>query len=339
MNSIGETHWTRFLFQDLVGGAPGGSSDVTSQITVPHIEEKAGFDTPGDALVLTTADGYRLGAMRYAAAGTRKAKLVIAGAIGVPQGFYRRFAQFAAQAGYDTTTFDYRGIGRSAPATLEGFRMDYFDWARYDLTAAISVSYSRDLPLYVVGHSFGGHAFGLLPNHRLVTAFYTFGTGTGWHGFMSRIERMKVLFMWHVLGPLLSRKGYLAWSTLGMGEDLPIDVYRQWKRWCANPRYFFDDPALAPVVRRFARVHAPLMAANSIDDPWAPPASRDAFMAGYSNAQREVLDIDPALFGMSSIGHVGYFRPAAVRLWKSALAWLDACGRRAATQPACTITF
>ena len=37
--------------------------------------------------------------------------------------------------------------------------------------------------------------------------------------------------------------GYLAWSHLGMGEDLPLEVYRHWKAWCRYPHYLFDDPA------------------------------------------------------------------------------------------------
>ena len=340
MNITTETHWTRILSYDLMASGAGALPSPTSaDVRTPHVEDSAGFAHSGERVDLATADGYRIAATRYRAPTTRKAKLVVAGAIGVPQGYYRRFAQFAAEAGYETMTLDYRGIGLSAPSNLAGFRMNYFDWARYDLTAAISASYSRDVPLHVIGHSFGGHAFGLVPNHRLVTAFYTFGTGAGWHGWMSRIERMKVLFMWHVLGPLLTRKGYLAWSAFGMGCDLPIDVYRQWKKWCANPRYFFDDPEVRHIVRRFARVRAPLMAANSIDDPWAPPASRDAFIAGYANAPRQVLDIDPARFGMSAIGHLGYFRPAAVRLWKSALAWLDASAPAEPSTPSCAISY
>ena len=133
---------------------------------------------------------------------------------------------------------------------------------------------------------------------------------------MAPLERIKVLAMWRVLGPLLTRKGYVAWSSLGMGEDLPIDVYRPWKRWCAHPRYFFDDPSVRHRMRGFAQVRAPLMAANSIDDPWAPPKSRDAFVAGYRNARRQVLDIDPPQVGMPAIGHMGYFKPNAVELRK-----------------------
>ena len=66
-----------------------------------------------------------------------------------------------------------------------------------------------------------------------------------------------------------------------MGEDLPMGVYRQWKRWCRYPHYFLDDPSMQRAVSDFDRIRSPIMAANSIDDRWAPPVSRDAFMVGY----------------------------------------------------------
>lgn len=62
---------------------------------------------------------------------------------------------------------------------------------------------------------------------------------------MSPGERLRVTIMWRVLGPLIVKaKGYLAWSLLGMGEDLPRDVFYQWRHWCQWPRYVFDDPGL-----------------------------------------------------------------------------------------------
>jgi predicted alpha/beta hydrolase len=213
--------------------------------------------------------------------------LVVAGAVGVPQRFYRRFAEYAASIGYSTPTFDYRGVGLSAPTTLEDFCMDYFDWGRLDLAAAVDAMSTPDVPLYIMGHSFGGHTFGLLPNHERVAAFYTFGTGAGWHGWMPPLERLKVLAMRHVLGPVLTRwKGYVPWSVLGMGEDLPLAFYERWKHWCRFPNYFFGDLSVDPCYE-FDRIRAPLMAANAIDDRWAPPRSRDAFIAGYRNAARK----------------------------------------------------
>lgn len=282
--------------------------------------------TTAESLTLRAADGYPLAATRYPAAGTAQASLVIGGATAVPQGFYRRFAEHAAARGHEVWTLDYRGIGRSAPPSLRGFRMDYLDWARLDLAALVDAAHRPERPLFMAGHSFGGHAFGLLPNHAKVAGFWTFATGAGWHGWMPPAERLRVLALWHLIGPVATRlAGYLPWSRLGMGEDLPIDVYRQWKHWCRYPRYFFDDPAQRALREHFAAVRTPIVAANALDDLWAPPASRDAFMAGYRAAPVETLDIDPKAHG--PIGHMGYFRPQAAALWGQALDWFE---RRAA---------
>jgi predicted alpha/beta hydrolase len=272
---------------------------------------------------LLAADGYRLATTHYAPVGPVLGNLIVAGAIGVSQRFYRRFAEFAAARGFSTLTFDYRGIGCSAPPTLRGFYVDFFDWGKLDLAAAVEAMGGSRTPLYIVAHSFGGHALGMLPNHHKVRRACAFGTGSGWHGWMPPLERLRVLALWHLVGPVLTTwKGYLPWSLLGMGEDLPLDIYRQWKRWCRNPNYFFGDPGTGPATRGFAEVRMPIMAVSSTDDRWSPPRSRDAFMAGYSNARLQRCDIDPAQLGLAPIGHLGYFRDAGRPLWSAALSWL-----------------
>ena len=279
---------------------------------------------PADHRQLVAADGYPIAATLYAAPGPARAHLVVAGATGVPQAFYRRFAEFASGRGFTTMTLDYRGIGRSRPASLRGFRMDYRDWARLDLAAAVDALHDPGLPLYLVGHSYGGHAFGLLPSPERVAACYTFATGAGWHGWMPPAERARVWLMWNAIGPVMTAiAGYLPWSRLGMGEDLPLDVYRQWKRWCRYPNYFFGDAQVRDSLQGFAQVRTPIMAANALDDHWARPRSRDAFMAAYANAPLSTLDIDPAAAGLGPIGHMGYFKARAQPLWEAALQWLE----------------
>ena len=277
-----------------------------------------------EPLTLHAADGYPLAALRYRSPTPPRAHLVVGGATAVPQGFYKRFAQHVAAQGVDVLTLDYRGIGRSAPKTLKGFRMNYLDWGRLDLAAGVAAMRAPGVPLWLVGHSYGGHALGLLPRPEQVDAAYTFATGAGWHGWMPPLERLRVQFMWNVLGPVMTRvAGYLPWSRLGMGEDLPIDVYRQWRHWCRFPRYFFDDPQMREVTSRFDDVRFPIVAVNAIDDAWAPPASRDAFMAGYRNAPVRAVTLDSRRSGLGPIGHMGYFRPRAQPLWNEALAWFD----------------
>lgn len=283
--------------------------------------DKAIEPTP---LVLQASDGFRLTVMAYSAQGHRKGHLIIAGATGVAQRYYKRFAEFAAQQGVDVWTIDYRGVGLSKPQTLRGFEMNYLDWVRLDLATLLShVVAQKTGPIWMIGHSYGGHAFGLLPGKEHVQRFATFATGSGWSGWMPPLERLRVWFMWQVIGPLLVRlKGYLAWSLLGMGEDLPRKVFLQWRHWCQWPRYFFDDPQQPLLAHEFAQVTIPIRAINALDDKWAPPASRDAFMAAYSHAQLECITIDPKSISMSSIGHMGYFRPQASALWQETLNWL-----------------
>lgn len=269
-------------------------------------------------ITLTTDDGYALSATRYGAIGAVNGNIVVAGATGVQQRFYRRFAEHAALQGYSVLTLDYRGVGQSSPKSLKGFEMSYLDWGFCDLAAAVDFMSDESIPLFWVGHSFGGHGLGLLPNHQKITAAYCFGTGAGWAGWMPNLERLKVRLLWSCILPLIVwRKGYMAWSILGMGDDLPLGVYKDWKRWCAHPHYFFDDPLMSAVADCYSSVRTPIVFANATDDPWAPPRSRDAFIKGYSNAPVITRDI----YAAKAIGHMGYFRLSALDTWDEMLQW------------------
>lgn len=206
--------------------------------------------------------------------------------------------------------------------------MSLLDWGQLDLAAVVETTARDDgLPLYMVGHSFGGHALGMLPNHHRLNGFYGFGIGAGWHGWMPYTERLKVLFMWHLALPALTWwKGYCPWKMLGMGEDLPRDVFWQWRHWCKYPRYFFDDPKMQGIESRYAEVTVPIVAANASDDRWATVQSRDAFVSGYLNAPMTKIEIAPHSL-QGGIGHMGYFRPSAQTLWHDALEWLSSPAR------------
>jgi predicted alpha/beta hydrolase len=280
-----------------------------------------------ETLQLKADDGTALAATVAAASGSDW--IVVGGATAVPRGFYRRFAEYAQARGVNVLTLDYRGIGGSRPKTLRGYMPDYADWARQDLAAAVAYAAARG-PVYLVGHSYGGHAIGLLPaaQRDQLRAAYVVAGGAGWHGWMPRREQFKVMLLWHVIGPVATTLlGYQPLKRMGIGEDLPVSIYRQWKRWCGFPRYFHDDPAAAELVRAFEDVRLPIAAANALDDSWALPASRDAFFSGYINAPLLTIDIDPRVEGLREIGHMGYFRPqVGAVLWPRMLGWLQQKG-------------
>ena len=268
-------------------------------------------------------DGTRISTTQYMPETITEGHILLAGATGVPQGFYTRFAQYAVAKGFAVRTLDYRGVGASAPKTLRGYRMNYLDWGRQDLSATLEDIEARNpsQAIFMLGHSYGGHGFGLMPNHHKVKKFYTFASGAGWSGHMPQSERFKVWLMWNVIGPIsVPLLGYMHGKVIG-GENLPRDVFYQWKRWCQFPHYFFDDPTMINELAQFELVRTPIKAANALDDAWAMPTSRDHFFKGYKNAPCTTVDIDPTQFGAKGIGHMGYFRRGSERLWDDALDW------------------
>jgi predicted alpha/beta hydrolase len=280
------------------------------------------LEAPVEELQITTQDGYALGATLYPAEGRERGVILLAGATGVPQPFYTRFARFLSARGHTVLTFDYRGIGRSLRGPLRGFKADFRIWAEQDLAAMVDWGLARG-PLVVIGHSFGGHAFGLLPRVNETLGLYVFGSGSGWHGHMPRDEQVKVLALWHGLAPVATRAfGYLPMSALGLGENLPLGVYRQWKRWCSFPRYFLEDPEV-DFAARFARVRVPVVSANTTDDRWATTASARALFSGLTGTTPRFETLDPRVFGIGPVGHMGYFRSQAAPLWEAPLAFAE----------------
>jgi predicted alpha/beta hydrolase len=274
-------------------------------------------------LIIPATDGFPLGATAYGVPGPSSMLVVVAAATGAPQRYYRRFAEYLAARGHLVVTFDYRGLAASRRGPLRDFQADFIDWAQKDLQAVTDWALARG-PTAVVGHSFGGQAFGLLARANETLGLLAFGTGTGWHGHMPWSERPRVLFLWHVVGPVVTRAlGYLPSARMGLGEDLPLGVYRQWRRWCGRPGHWFDDPE-RDFARAFARVRVPVVAFNSTDDRWATPRSAARFMAGYSAAAVELRTVGPAAVGGRPIGHMGYFRAGVAEpLWDQTHVWLQ----------------
>jgi predicted alpha/beta hydrolase len=261
--------------------------------------------------------------------------IALGGATAVPRGFYKRFGDFMAERGVHVITTDYRGIGDSklmlpldsqGKPTLKGFEMNYAQWSTCDLAAAVQWATDRG-PTWLVGHSLGGHALGQLPNQALLQAAFFCGSGAGWGGWMPAADRVKVWALWNLIGPVATRMlGYQPMSKFGIGEDIPMGVYTDWKRWCSFPHYFFDDPApdARAIAAKFAEVRLPVAACVSTDDLWAPPRSRDAFFKGYTGTKVEAIDISAAELGVPQIGHMGYFRKeVGAVLWPKILAWLQ----------------
>lgn len=270
---------------------------------------------------LTAADGAVLGARVYVPAGRPRATAVIHGATAVPQRYYERFAGHLAAAGLRVITYDYRGVGASRPRSLRGFRARMQDWAT-DAAAAMALAREEDAPLLWIGHSFGGQLLGLVDEARDVKGVLLVGAQLGYAGHWPARLQPRIRLFWHLLVPALT--GVLGYypGRVGLGEDLPAGVAREWRRWALQPGYYLGERPDARV--RLARFARPTLFYSFTDDDFAPRQAVRTLLSLLPAAAVVHRRLAPADLGVEAIGHFGAFRQRfAGTLWREALAFFD----------------
>jgi predicted alpha/beta hydrolase len=275
---------------------------------------------------LVTPDGAAIALRTWEPPRIEHGSVVIGGAMGVRQDFYRPFAEWLSRQGWRVTTFDYRGSGASLPTghSLRDVQADLFDWAR-DYEAVVDHAHAAlpGRPLYLVGHSLGAQLPGLLGNQHKVSGMLSVAAGSGyWRENAPRVRRT-IWYFWWVVVPLATRLfGYFPGRKLRKVGDLPRGVILQWRRWCLDPRYSVGAEG-EPVRQRYASVRFPVLALSITDDELMTLRGTHSLVNLYENARREVHRIAPADLSLPRIGHFGAFRPEhETRMWPRMAEWL-----------------
>jgi predicted alpha/beta hydrolase len=267
--------------------------------------------------VQAAADGYPLSMRLISHPEPRHAVLVSSGT-GFPKRFYERFARHLAAKGAVVLTYDFRGIAGSRPEDLGAMVMDYPDWGRWDMPAAVKAlqAAAPPLPILHVGHSVGGHFVGFMPEPNRIARHAFVSVGTGYWGLHHRNYNPLELFFWHGFGPFsLRRHGYVKGGGLWAGTDLPRGVFETWKRWCLKPEYFEEELGDRLRPNAFAAVTAPITSWIFTDDPIATPVTAERLLRVYPNAPHQIVVRTPADQGVRRIGHEGAFRGGMEPLW------------------------
>lgn len=278
--------------------------------------------------IIPASDGFALAATVFEAAGPFEAVVVIGSATAVPRGYYAKFATWlAASASLTVVTFDYRGIGGSRPASLEGFEARMRDWGERDIAGILD--WARDIapgrPVRWIGHSFAGFGPGLAPNHDIVERLLAVATMSGYWGHMRGLEALKVAGIMGLGVPALARlNGYVSGRIFGGAQDLPKGIALEFSHWCMSRGFLFDDATLLSSAR-MAEFTAPMRFCQPRDDPWCTdPALADLMARFTAAASKTVWRADPRDAG-GPIGHVGFFRERfRDTLWREARDWITA---------------
>lgn len=260
---------------------------------------------------ITTTDKYPLKAYAFKAQ-KPIAKVLIGCAMGTPQSFYRPFAKWLCDQGYDVLTFDYRGMfesgGSNGPRTEASFEL----WGKQDLSAAAQHLWKDEdegfeLKKIYIGHSLGAQLFTSCHLKNRFDLFLSVAIGNGYwpklKTFKAKIGLFAVTQLW---GPLLTPiLGYFPGRRLKKVGDLPAGVIKQWSKWCAQAKYHLVDNSQ---VKLAADLSLPIVMFYSNDDDVFTRNNILFFFESFGSQQKRLVEIEANTY-QSFIGHHGYFKP------------------------------
>lgn len=276
--------------------------------------------------LIKTEDGAELGGVLFMPAFKPRAAMVLNGATGVPQGFYRAFALWAAaEHGIAVLTYDYRGMGRSVSGPIRASRASMSDWGLRDNAAARSHirQVLPDVPLWVMGHSLGAM---MLPMQRDISGIdRVIGVASGLvhHSDHPWPYRALALYFWYGI-PFAATAmfGYLPGRLFGFGADMPATAYREWRQWCTTPGVYAGHVRDTLPKPDWSRSAAQVRLMSFTDDDVCPKVCTHRLAALYGR-DAKIETLNPMAYGLGKVGHIGAFSRKNDALWRAILLGKD----------------
>jgi len=265
-------------------------------------------------------DGYELSARFYPHQTTSKHALpiLICPATGITKTFYNSYATWLTEQGHDVLVFDFRGIGESLHGPLKQSTASIVQWGQLDIPAAIDtlINKTQAAQVIILGHSAGGQLLGIVPNYNKVAKVVAVSGSTGHVKDLKGRTKLLAPVMFNVIFPIARYTlGYGPTNAIGMGENLPKDVAREWAQFCSKPGYVLN--ALGKTVQQdfHAQVNCPITAVWSTDDEIATKANVKDLLRLYPNAPTDMIELNPKATGHKAIGHMLMFKSSHKNLW------------------------
>lgn len=272
--------------------------------------------------LIKTADGAELGGVLYMPVFAPRAALILNGATGVPQSYYRAFALWAAaRHGLAVLTYDYRGTGRSLTGSLRASTATMSDWGLRDNAAARAHlrRATPGIPLWVMGHSLGAIMLPMQQDVSGIDRVIGVASGLVHHGDHPWPYRALALYFWYGVPPVATTLlGYLPGRYLGLGSDMPGPAYREWRQWCTTPGVYAEAVRDLLPVSDWSRSGAPVRLISMTDDDVCPEVCTCRLADTYAGAAT-IERLDPDHFGLGKVGHIGVFARRNQALWDAIL--------------------
>lgn len=272
-------------------------------------------------IFIKTKDGLEIGARSYAPENRHGPVLIIAPSAKVSQNYYFEMSCYFQKEGYHVLTFDYRGVGDSAPVILRGFNAKLDQWAMQDTDAVIrhAKNHFPVSEIIFIGHGIGGEIVGLAPASQYIHRLVLVNSGLSCSRLRQWKDKLWIGFMKIFVRSASWLFGYFPGQRLGVLNDLPKGVMDEWIHWCNNDNGLFDDFS----DHNYRKLQIPLLAFSFSDDWRSQQNSVRALLGHFTAAHIKWYHVSPIMVGMKKVGHSGFFKTSSKKIfWNCLLQWI-----------------
>ena len=271
---------------------------------------------------IRTKDGNQISARIYRPSGGLDKVIIISASADVTQNFYEDFAAYLVENTIAVITFDFRGIGASAPKVLKGFEATLENWAQQDLDAILR--HAKNLfpqqELILIGHGVGGEILGLAPASQFASRIILVNCALSCTRLRHWKDRIGMTTMKKFMKLSSWTFGYFPGKKFGILNNLPKGVLGEWINWCDNPNGLFDD---LPDYN-YRKLQVPLLALSFSDDWRSQETGVKELLQHFVSASIQHYHINPQQVAIKSVGHSGFFLlQSKKQLWPLLLNWVE----------------
>lgn len=212
---------------------------------------------------------------------TAQTVVVIFPAMGVPGGYYRRFASVLVAAGMTVAIADLRGTGESSPGPSRASRYGYADLAG-DVGAVLSAlsAFTRDKRVILLGHSLGGQTclMHLARSQEGVDGLILIAVALPYWRLYGR-QRLGVYGFTQGINVVSKVLG--VWPGWGFGGRQARGVIRDWAYTARHGSF----PASVGAEEKLGGISLPVLAISVDHDQYTPRPTMDFLVSKLESAK------------------------------------------------------
>lgn len=262
---------------------------------------------------------------KYLPEGEAVKALLISSATAVPQRYYGKFAEYSAKNGFVAYTFDYSGFGASGGSSLPYLKSHKYGvkgWGAKDQAAMVKLIQENhpNLKVVLVTHSIGGQIVGFNPHYTAFEKVVMAASQSGYWRTYSGWDSVRLWLFWYFFIPVFTPIfGYYPGKLIGIVDNLPKSVVREWRKWGVQKEYFMHYHNEAEY--HFDKLKVPLRMYSFTNDTFASKKGVDWLAGQYKNAKVERIHFDKSGDGRKP-KHFGFFKEEFKKeFWKPTLNW------------------